>query len=71
MKTLLKGVPTREIPTHQTPPWKVATRKILTWNIPTHFINCLSSLNPSFGQTYTNVKTSAFLKHVITKQSFK
>ena len=28
-------------------PQKTATEKILTWNIPTHFINCLSSLNTS------------------------
>ena len=41
----------RKIPTHQTPswkgappPWKIPTQKIPTWNIPTHFINCLSSL---------------------------
>ena len=36
-----------EIPTHQTPPWKISPRKIPsqkipTRNIPTHFINCLS-----------------------------
>ena len=71
MKILLKRVPTREIPPHETTSWKIATRKILTWNIPTNFINCLSSFNPSFGQTFTNVKTSALLKHIITKQSFK
>ena len=29
-------------------PGKISTQKILTWNIPTHFINCLSSLNTSF-----------------------
>ena len=66
MKILHKRVPTREIPPHETTSWKIATRKILTWNIPTNFINCLS-----FGQTFTNVKTSALLKHIITKQSFK
>ena len=44
-----RKIPTRKIPTHQTPPWKIPPRKIpaqksLTWNIPTHFIICLSSL---------------------------
>ena len=53
------------------PPWKIATQKILTWNIPTHFINRLSSLNPSFRQIFTNVKNSALLKFRITKQSLK
>ena len=43
-------------------PRKIATQKILTWNIPTHFINCLPSLNPSFGQMFTTVKTLALLK---------
>ena len=35
----------RKISTHQTPPWKLPPQKIPTWNIRTHFINCLSSLN--------------------------
>ena len=40
MKIPPGGIPTPEIPTHQTPhwkpppPWKNATQKILTWNIP-------------------------------------
>ena len=55
----------------ENPTQKIASQKILTWNIPTHFINCISSLNPSFWQMFTNVKTSALLKHRITKQSFK
>ena len=45
-------IPTRKIPTHQTPPWKIphppppenSHPENPTWNIPTHFINCLSSL---------------------------
>ena len=43
-------IPTRKIPTHQTPSWKIPSpRKIRSqknpiWNIPTHFISCLSSL---------------------------
>ena len=28
-----------KIPTHQTPPWKVSTQKISTWNIPTNVFN--------------------------------
>ena len=32
------GIPTQEISTRQTSPRKIATHKILTWNIPTHFI---------------------------------
>ena len=28
-------------------PRKIPTQKILIWNIPTHIINCLSSLNTS------------------------
>ena len=57
--------------TLETFPHKIAAKKILTWNIPTHFIICLSSLNTSFWQIFTNVKTSALWKHRITKQSFK
>ena len=42
-------IPTRKIPTHQTPPRKISpqkipNQKISTWSIPTHFINCFSSL---------------------------
>ena len=29
------------------PPRKIRTQKIPTWNIPPHFIKCLSSLNTS------------------------
>ena len=28
-------------------PRKIPSQKILTWNIPTHLMNCLSSLNTS------------------------
>ena len=35
-----RKIPPGKIPTYQTPPW----------NIPTHFINCLSSLNTSRGR---------------------
>ena len=37
---------------------KIATKKILTWNFFTQFINCLSLPNTSFWQIFTNVKTS-------------
>ena len=43
--------PSKFTPTKQPPgtsPRQIATQKILTWNIPNHFINCLSSLNISF-----------------------
>ena len=46
------------------PPLKCATQKILIWNITTHFINCLPSINASFWHMFTNVKTSALLKQV-------
>ena len=36
---------------------KIATKKILTWNVFTQFINCLSLPNTSFWQIFTNVKT--------------
>ena len=26
-------------------PRKIATQKILAWNIPTHFVNCLSTIS--------------------------
>ena len=48
------GIPTEKISTHQTPPWKappprkIATQKILAWNISTHFPHFLSSLNTLF-----------------------
>ena len=54
----------QKIPTSQTPHWKTPppppphththTHKIPTRNIHTHFINCLSSLNTSFWQMFTN-----------------
>ena len=50
------------------PPLKSATQKILIWNITTHFIDCLPSLNTSFWQMFTNVKTSALLKQVTILQ---
>ena len=37
---------------------KIATKKIVTWNFFTQFINCLSLPNTSFWQIFTNVKTS-------------
>ena len=59
-------VPTRKISAHQTSHWKlhpppIPPRKILTQKIPirnisTDFINCISSLNTSFGQLFTNLK---------------
>ena len=39
-----------------TPPRKILTQKIPIRNISTDFINCLSSLNTSFGQFFTNLK---------------
>ena len=63
--------PLPSLPPLPPPPRKIASQKILTWNIPTHFINCLSSLNTSFRKIFINVKTSALLRHIITKQSFK
>ena len=49
------------------PPLKSATQKILFWNIATHFIDCLPSLNTSFWHMFTNVKTS-LLKQVTILQ---
>ena len=49
------------------PTRKITIQKILTWIIPTHFINCLSSLNPSFWLMFTNVKTSAIMKKKFRK----
>ena len=45
-------IPIQKIPTNQTPHWKTPPPH----KIPTHFINCLSSLNTSFWQMFTNVK---------------
>ena len=55
----------------ENPPGEIANQKILAWNIPTRFINCLSSLNTSFWQIFTNAKASALLKQRITKQPVK
>ena len=44
----------RKIPTHQIPFGKFtpgkSPQKILTWNIPTHFINCFFLLNMNGGR---------------------
>ena len=53
-KFLSRKFPPIKIPTG-TPP---SPRKFPIRNIPTHFINCLSSLNTSFWQLLTNVKIS-------------
>ena len=43
----------QKIPTNQTPHWKTLPPPHKS---PTHFINCLPSLNTSFWQMFTNVK---------------
>ena len=73
MKKMVLGIfPPGEFPPKKFPPIKlplensprkVTTQEILTWIIPTHLINCLSSLSTLFWQIFTNVKTSALLKH--------
>ena len=40
-------LPPGKLPPIKLPPRKITSHKILTWNIPTHLINCLSSLNTS------------------------
>ena len=67
-KMVLGKFPPGEFPPEKFPPIKlplenslphrkIATQKILTWNIPIHFINCLSSLNTLFWlQHFQNIK---------------
>ena len=49
-KTPLENILGEKFPREKLPPWKISPGKIPThkfpiWNILTHFINCLSSLN--------------------------